>query len=371
VRPPEHILMTADAVGGVWMYSLELARALAAAGTRVTLATMGPRPTNDQRAQALLIPQLTLVESDFKLEWMNRPWDDVDAAGTWLLELADELRPDLIHLNGFAHGALQWNAPCVVVAHSCVVSWWNAVLFSEPPTDWSHYRHRVRAGLLGADAVAAVSRAMADVLARHYAFAAADVVHNGRWSPEYLPGRKEHFILTSGRAWDQAKNVLALDRVAPQLRWPVRLAGETQRPHGGDVELRRLQALGKLSPEELRPWFSRASIYALPALYEPFGLSVLEAALSGCALVLGDIPSLREIWDGAAMFVNPRDDGAIAAALNRLADDGAVRLELARKARVRGLSLTPERMVKGYLGVYSQARTRYGAAREVAASCAS
>ncbi len=32
----------------------------------------------------------------------------------------------------------------------------------------------------------------------------------------------------------------------------------------------------------------------LPARYEPFGLSVLEAALSGCALVLGDIPSLRE-----------------------------------------------------------------------------
>ena len=35
----------------------------------------------------------------------------------------------------------------------------------------------------------------------------------------------------------------------------------------------------------------------LPARYEPFGLSILEAALSGCALVLGDLPSLRELWD--------------------------------------------------------------------------
>ena len=43
---------------------------------------------------------------------------------------------------------------------------------------------------------------------------------------------------------------------------------------------------------------ARASIYALPARYEPFGLSILEAALSGAALVLGDIPSLREVWGG-------------------------------------------------------------------------
>ena len=47
----------------------------------------------------------------------------------------------------------------------------------------------------------------------------------------------------------------------------------------------------------------RAAIYALPARYEPFGLSILEAALSGCALVIGDIPSLREIWADAALFV--------------------------------------------------------------------
>ena len=39
------------------------------------------------------------------------------------------------------------------------------------------------------------------------------------------------------------------------------------------------------------------------ALYEPFGLAVLEAAQAGCALVLSDIPTFRELWDGAALFV--------------------------------------------------------------------
>ncbi|MEB3829625.1 glycosyltransferase [Phormidium sp. CCY1219] len=60
-----------------------------------------------------------------------------------------------------------------------------------------------------------------------------------------------------------------------------------------------------MSPEELSHWYARAAIYAFPARYEPFGLSVLEAALSGCALVLGDIPRLREMWGDAAVFANP------------------------------------------------------------------
>jgi glycosyltransferase involved in cell wall biosynthesis len=121
----------------------------------------------------------------------------------------------------------------------------------------------------------------------------------------------------------------------------------------------------------MRSWFSRAAIYALPALYEPFGLSILEAALSGCALVLGDIPSLREIWHGTAVFVDARDGDAVARAINELIGRRDALLDLARRGRSRALSLTPERMLAGYFGVYSQARTRYTAAREAEARCAS
>lgn len=363
--------MTADAVGGVWTYSLELARALASGGTRVTLATMGPLPSDEQRLEASRIPGLEVVEGSYALEWMENPWTEVDAAGEWLLGLAEALRPDLVHLNGYVHGALRWNAPCVVVAHSCVVSWWKAVHQCDPPANWTTYRQRVRAGLLGADFVVAVSRAMADAMGRHYSVSGAAVVLNGRWSPEYQPGRKEDFILASGRIWDEAKNVLLLDRIGPQLRWPVMLAGDTRRPDGADTTLRNLQPLGKLPADKIKPWFSRAAVYASPALYEPFGLSILEAALSGCALVLGDIPSLRELWTGAALFADPQDGPAFAQTLNTLADESNLRAELARKARVRALSLTPERMVNQYLAVYSQARARYVAAGEVATSCAS
>ena len=60
----------------------------------------------------------------------------------------------------------------------------------------------------------------------------------------------------------------------------------------------------------LENWFAHASIYALPARYEPFGLSSWKQP-RGCALVLGDIASLREICD-AALFIPPDDTERLA-----------------------------------------------------------
>jgi glycosyltransferase involved in cell wall biosynthesis len=158
---------------------------------------------------------------------------------------------------------------------------------------------------------------------------------------------------------------------ADRIHWPVWLAGETRHPDGSETQAREVNALGRLPSEQLAGWFARASIYALPAVYEPFGLSVLEAALSGCALVLGDIPSLREIWHEAAVFVDGRDHTAVAAGINRLIADRDLRLALARQARLRALDLTPERMRTGYCKVYQQAKAAFAAATEAAARCAS
>jgi hypothetical protein len=35
---------------------------------------------------------------------MNGPWEDIAAAGEWLLKLEDEVRLDVVHPNGFCHG---------------------------------------------------------------------------------------------------------------------------------------------------------------------------------------------------------------------------------------------------------------------------
>ena len=350
--------MTADTVGGVWTYALDLARGFALLGHAVTLATMGAPLSPEQWAEARDTTNLDIRESGYKLEWMDDPWKDVAHAGEWLLALEQETRPDIVHLNGFAHGTLPWQAPTLVVAHSCVLTWWRAVKGEDAPMpDWSRYHAAVQGGLRAADAVAAPTQAMADTLNAAYGPLPADVtiIPNGRDSAHYHSAAKEPFLLTAGRLWDEAKNVRALAAVAPRLPWPVYVAGDTAEPGLADKPTDTapcLHALGRLSPPALADWMARAAIYALPARYEPFGLSALEAALSGCALVLGDIPTLREVWGDAALFVAPNDTDALEAALTCLVEDPAKRERLAAAATARTRRYTVRRMAAGYQRLY-------------------
>ena len=114
----------------------------------------------------------------------------------------------------------------------------------------------------------------------------------------------------------------------------------------------RPDLLGWLPEPELAAWLGRAALFAHPARYQPFGLAVLEAALAGCALVLGDIESLRETWDGAALFVPPDDDAALLGAVRALAGDARARETFAAAARARALGLGPDRMAERYLSLY-------------------
>jgi glycosyltransferase involved in cell wall biosynthesis len=90
----------------------------------------------------------------------------------------------------------------------------------------------------------------------------------------------------------------------------------------------------------------------MPASYEPFGLSILEAALSGCALVLGDIPSLREIWSDAALYADPDEPTELQAQIQCLIQNDAQRSEMAEKAKQRAQRYSTERFARQYVEVY-------------------
>src|SRR3954467_12145905 len=133
------LLMTVDAVGGVWTYALELSRALAHHDVQIVLACMGPGPNAAQLSAVAELPNVSIVQLDAKLEWMQDCWSDVARAGDWLLQLADREQVDVVHLNGYVHAALPWKHPVIVVAHSCVYSWWQAVHRCDPPGEWQIY----------------------------------------------------------------------------------------------------------------------------------------------------------------------------------------------------------------------------------------
>jgi glycosyltransferase involved in cell wall biosynthesis len=341
------VLISTDTVGGVLTYTAELALALEAQGDEVVVATMGPRLRREQRET---LPA-RVHESGYRLEWMEDPWDEVAAAGRWLLALEEEERPDLVHLCSYSHAAVPFRAPKVVVAHSCVLSWWRAVHGIEAPPTWDRYREKMGAGLAAADAIVAPTHAILRELERDHDLlpGRATVIHNGT-PARPASGEKEALILGSGRFWDPAKNLAALDAAAEGLEWPVVVAGDL----GGEGRARHAASTGVLSPPQLARLRRLASIYAAPALYEPFGLGTLEAAADRCALVLGDIPSLRELWSDAAIFVDPRDPEALREALAGLAGDRWLRSALADRAQRRAASYSIDRTASAYGRLYER-----------------
>ena len=346
------ILISADTVGGVWSYALDLARALPL--HQFVVATMGQWPSKAQCAALKDLPNARLEASEWKLEWMESAREDVARAGDWLRELERKYRPDIVHLNGFAHGALPFAAPKIVVGHSCVGSWFRAVKGHEAPAQWDEYRADVRAGLHGANAVVAPTRAIGSELDALYGpLPGARIIHNGADSPGAACAQKQPFVLAAGRVWDEAKNIALLDRIAPNVDWPIEVAGDA-RLEGAQFRARNVQMLGFLSGQAWRDKRASAAVWAHPARYEPFGLATLEAALDGCALLLADIPTLRELWQDAALFVAPGDDEGWARALNQLVHDATLRADLSVKARARGREYSLAKFGANYAALYAQ-----------------
>src|SRR3546814_18267386 len=82
--------MTTDAVGGVWTYSLALARGLCSEGWSVTLAVLGPSPDVAQRQDVAAIDGCTLMIADLTLDWTANGDEAVAQAGQTIAELAAE-----------------------------------------------------------------------------------------------------------------------------------------------------------------------------------------------------------------------------------------------------------------------------------------
>lgn len=371
------VLLTADAVGGVWTYATDLADGLAAAGVEVTLAVLGPdeRRTAGAGVETIALP-------DVALDWLAESEDEVLAGAERLAALAERLDVDLIHLNNPALAAGgAFRRPVLGVCHSDVATWWAAVRGGPLPADLAWRAGLTGRGYAACDALLAPTRAFAEATAAAYgalpqvvwngrgdahgprafcAQAQADACENSAVQPFTDPQVRAECarsvqVFTCGRLWDEGKGAAVLDRAAARLSAPVHAAGPLQSPGSGEAVLHHfhhVHTLGPLPADVVRARMAETAVFCSPALYEPFGLAVLEAAQAGTPLVLSDIPSFRELWDGAAVFTAPGDDLALAEALNRLLADPPERERLGAAARRRAGRYTTEAMVAGTLAAY-------------------
>lgn len=370
-----HVLITADTVGGVWTYTRELACGLLNRGHRVTLVSFGRIPSPSQISW-MQHSRLTYHPTAFPLEWMQDAQAGITESARYLQQIIFETKPDLLHFSQFCYGALECGIPKVVVAHSDVVSWWNAVHESDPPdSPWIEwYRTIVSRGLRCADIVVAPSQWMLDTLSRHYPDPVHGcVIYNGRSTSLFRPAEeKKNSVLAVGRVWDEAKQIRLL--LARKHQLPITIAGSADHPDkflNGRGHLNSGESLsihGEQDEAQLRALYSTCSIYAATSRYEPFGLAPVEAALSRCALILNDIPSFRELWRDAALYFSRNDPDDLANAIATFAQNAPLRRLYADQAyECARARFNSQRMIDEYEDLY-RTLVRGGHVHEYAAA---
>jgi glycogen synthase len=360
-----HVLVTADSLSGSWTYARELVTGLVTRGVRVTLVSFGEIPLPEQTAWMDHLHGLDYRPTAFHLEWMQDAEKDLEESSAFLAALVRELRPDLLHLNQFCYGNLPVDVPRVVMAHGDLITWSHAVhnhaSQSERSLTW--YRTTVLAGLAGADAVVAPSEWMLDRISEYYGRPQrSEVIYPGRNPIFFNPYiSKDDSVLAVGRMVDAGKQVFLLtqqpysvpvcivgaDHTVPTPRIPIRT----------DVKVSTDQTTvairGPQTEAQLRALYSRASIYAATARYDPLGMAALDGAFSRCAIVANDIPSFREIWGDAALYFRTNDAASLAENIGMLNDDRAMRRAYAEMAYSRARErFTTKRMIDDCLQLY-------------------
>ncbi|CAN7624611.1 glycosyltransferase family 4 protein [Neorhizobium sp. LjRoot104] len=343
--------MTIDAVGGVWRYGMDLAASLRPRGFEFLFVGLGPKPSDRQQREAAELGHLRWL--DAPLDWMVENEDELSRVGPQIADLARAEAVDLLHLNLPSQAAaIDTDIPVIVMSHSCVVTWFAGVRGEAVPMDWQWHHAINRCGLNRADLALAPSRSHARTLEETYgAIDRLHVVYNASRSEETAEP-KDAIVCAAARWWDDGKNGGVLDEAAAFTAWPIMMAGPNTGPDGETVPIRYAERLGELPHADVMALMRRSSVFVSPSVYEPFGLAALEAARAHNALVLADIPTYRELWDGAALFTDPRDAKALAAAVDCLCGDDDLRTQLADKASERSRRFDLRSQAEAMAGLY-------------------
>lgn len=358
-----HVLVTTDTLSGAWTYTRELVTGLVTRGVRVTLVSFGEIPLPERTTWMDHLHGLDYRPTAFRLEWMQEAEDDLAESSAFLAALVREIRPNVLHLNQFCYGNLPVDVPRVVMAHGDLLTWTQAVGSprSNRPLKW--YRNTILRGLAGADVVVAPSAWMLDRISACYGYPQrGEVIYPGRNPIFFNPYvTKDDCVLAVGRMVDASKQVFLLTQHVHPV--PVCIVGAEQTvpvpriPIRADVKVSTDQTSvairGPQTEAQLRALYSRASIYAATARYEPLGMPVLEAAFSRCAIVANDIPSFREVWGDAALYFRTNDAASLAESIRRLNDDRPMRRAYAELAYTRARErFTTKRMIDDCLHLY-------------------
>lgn len=247
-----------------------------------------------------------------------------------------------------------------------------------PPLVRMRLKALIWRGIRSARHVICVSQNVLDLAVEHYDAPRErmSVIHNGvgehfRPVPEETrrgvlaaAGVEWPYVLFAGR-FEPRKNMLrtiaAFDifrrEVAPEMR--LVLAGrKTWQGQAVDALIRRLDLgrhvveIGHVPNRDLPAWYSGAAMFVFPSLWEGFGIPVVEAMACGAPVITSNVSSMPEIAGEAASLVDPTSVASIAAAMERLHRDGALRARLAAAGLARAREFSWRRNAEQTLALY-------------------
>jgi len=347
------ILINTSSSGNDYIFSIDLAKSLQNLGVEIFLAVTGV-PLNDEQKTEL--KQFDYAYANYKQDWMENPGTDLLEAGQWLMKIKTNFKPDLVHLNSMLFGILPWNVPVVTVIHTCMVSRSKAIHNNHLPQKWEMYKQMARASLRASDAVIAPTQSTLSAAEDIYGpFKNSRVIPQGRSAYIFRSSVKKKYIFCNGKLMDEANNLELILNAAPEIDYPIYIADSL-----GHMRKKSLAEnvflTGPVKGKKLSDWMSSASVYVLPSKYETFGYSFVDAALSKCALIGGNIISLRETWGNSMLYVENKNE--LVKAVNRLMENMDDLYLLGQKAYETALeNYTLIKMARRYYQLYLQMMT--------------
>lgn len=153
-------------------------------------------------------------------------------------------------------------------------------------------------------------------------------------APIFIPAKtkpKKYFLYVG--ALKRIKNVPTLIRAFNIFRkthpdYGLVLAGGD---YWFDTEIKkttRVKMIGFVKEKDLVKLYQEATAFVSPALYEGFGLPLIEAMASGCPVICGNTGSQPEIVGKAGILVNPKDEKALTEAMQKVASSPTYRQKL-------------------------------------------
>ena len=103
--------------------------------------------------------------------------------------------------------------------------------------------------------------------------------------------------------------------------------------------------------DDLPGIYNLADLFVLPSLHEGFGIPLVEAMASGCAVLTSKTGSPPEVVDGAACLVDPLDVDEIAEGMKRVLLNRDLRNSMIAKGLHRAEAFSWEKCARQVLGV--------------------